>query len=164
MPEKLCAPASNPEAETPTSAAAAIISRRTADCMVANLPWGGNAFQYYNENSKLIAALGIDLKAGCECAFVVQEGSSACNAEELLAVLRENGFEVSDTVQVGEGGASSKQSSGGTRNGTKGQDKVLDRGRKQRDDGYGSGGGYEDDSYSIRKGLVVIFAHRTLWN
>ena len=133
--------------------------------MVANLPWGENAFQYYNENSKLIAALGKDLKPGCECAFVVQGGPSSDTEEEMLAALRENGFEVSDTVPVGEGGGggggASMQNSGGMRPGKKGQEKVLDRGSKEKNNYYSSrGSGYDDDSTSIRKGFVVIFAHR----
>ena len=149
MPERLCSdPITNAEANRLNSSDA-FISRRMADCMVANLPWGENAFQYYNENSKLIAALGKDLQPGCECAFVVQGGGeySLDTEKEMLSVLRKNGFVVSDTVVVGaEGGSDSsalKESKA----------KVLDRGRKDID---------QDEFHSsIRRGFAVIFAHRS---
>ena len=113
--------------------------------MLANLPWGENAFQYYNENNKLIEALGKDLKPGCECAFVVQGGY-----EELVRILRENGFEISDTIIVG---ASDSVSTSGYGNERKSKGKVLDRGSKEQHDGC-------DGSSSSPKGFAVIFAHR----
>lgn len=119
--------------------------------MLANLPWGENAFQYYNENNKLIAALGKDLKPGCECAFVVQGGHSSNAVEELIVFLRENGFEISDKVMVGTGDAVSNDNG----NGKKSKGKVLDRGSKEQYDGDDGG------SYSSPKGFAVIFAHRS---
>jgi hypothetical protein len=112
--------------------------------MLANLPWGENAFQYYNENNKLIEALGKDLKPGCECAFVVQGGY-----EDFVRILRENGFEISDTVIVGASDSVSNVNG----NERKSKGKVLDRGSKEQHDG-------SDGSHSSSKGFAAIFAHR----
>jgi hypothetical protein len=42
------------------------------DCMVANLPWGQNTLEYYEENGKIIQNLPPFLVKGAPCAFVTK--------------------------------------------------------------------------------------------
>lgn len=98
--------------------------------MLANLPWGENAFQYYRENEKIIQNLGNELQVGCQCAFVVNSAES----EQICAMLASSGFKVSDSISISNIAGM----------------KLLDRG-KQRD---------SDSGYFSKSSQVILFCER----
>jgi SAM-dependent methyltransferase len=62
-------------------------SKLSIDCVVANLPWGKNTFEYVDQNVKILASLQKQLVPGTPCVFVHSGRDARLSSSRQLADL-----------------------------------------------------------------------------